>query len=143
VVITEFGCCTYRGAEDAGGQGWAIVDVTQMPPRLNGDYQRDEAVQARELTELLAIFDEAGVDGAFVHTFVSPISPYSEDPRYDLDMASYSLVRSDASRLGELAARIPGIAELPWHDGQPGTAYPGMPWEPKQSFRAIAGFYRS
>jgi hypothetical protein len=32
------------------------------------------------------------VDGAFVHTFVSPISPHSENPRYDFDMASYSLV---------------------------------------------------
>ncbi len=26
VVITEFGCCTYAGAEEKGGYGWAIVD---------------------------------------------------------------------------------------------------------------------
>jgi hypothetical protein len=61
VVVTEFGCCTYRGADDAG------------------------------------------VDGTFVFTFVAPTSPHSDDPRYDLDMASYSLV----------------------------TSYPDMPWEPK------------
>ncbi|MBV9381725.1 MAG: hypothetical protein JOY82_22850 [Streptosporangiaceae bacterium] len=143
VVITEFGCCTYRGAEDAGGLGWAIIDFGQVPPRLNGDYVRDEAVQARELTALLDIFGNAGADGAFVHTFVSPITPYSEDPRYDFDMASYSLVKSYANRLGELSAGIPGIAELPWDDGQAGMAYPDMPWEPKESFRAIADFYRS
>ena len=28
VVITEFGCCTYRGAADRGGLGWAIVSPT-------------------------------------------------------------------------------------------------------------------
>ena len=143
VVITEFGCCTYRGAEDAGGSGWGIIDFGQVPPRPNGEYVRDEAAQARELTALLGIFDEADVDGAFVHTFVSPLTPYSADPRYDFDMASYSLVRSYANRLGELPASIPGFAELPWEDGQPGSEYPDMPWEPKQSFRAVAGFYRS
>src|SRR6266446_1808720 len=26
VIIGEFGCCTYQGAEEAGGRGWAIVD---------------------------------------------------------------------------------------------------------------------
>ena len=32
VVITEFGCCTYRGAADAGGTGWAIVDLDIAEP---------------------------------------------------------------------------------------------------------------
>lgn len=122
VAITEFGCCTYRGAADAGGWGWAIVETDERNrPRLKGDYVRDETEQARELTDVLSIFDEQGVDGAFVMTFVAPLLPHSDDPKCDLDMASYSLVKSYGSRLG--------------------SVYPGMPWDPKEAFHAVAGFY--
>jgi len=143
VVITEFGCCTYRGAADAGGMGWAIVDLDiaelgKRPPELNGEYVRDEAEQAEELTDLLTIFDDSDVDGAFVFTFVAPTSPYSDDPRYGLDMASYSLVKSYGNRLGDLAATFP---DPPWDTDRSGTTYPGVPWEPKQSFQAVADFY--
>lgn len=67
VAITEFGCCTYRGAADAGDRGFAILDISAQdrqstPPRLNGSYIHDEAEQARELTEMLSIFDAAGPD---------------------------------------------------------------------------------
>jgi hypothetical protein len=143
VVITEFGCCTYRGAADAGGMGWAIVDLDiaelgKRPPELNGEYVRDEAEQAHELTDVLTIFDDAGVDGAFVMTFVAPLSPSSDDPKYDLDMASYSLVKSYGNRLGDLATAFP---DLPWDATRWGTTYPDMPWEPKQSFQAVADLY--
>ena len=94
VMIGEFGCCTYQGAEDAGGWGWAIINPDANPPLLNGTYVRDEGLQARELTDQLGVLDDAGVDGAFVFTFVSPILMYNEDPHYDFDMASYSLVKS-------------------------------------------------
>ncbi|HEX5493205.1 MAG TPA: hypothetical protein VFX70_01345 [Mycobacteriales bacterium] len=120
VVVTEFGCCTYRGAEDAGGMGWAIIEDT-TPPRLDGDYVRDEGVQARELTDLLGIVDRAGVDGAFVFTFVMPAATYSDDPRFDLDMASYGLVKSFSDRTG--------------------TTYPDLPWEPKESFHAVRDYF--
>jgi hypothetical protein len=120
VIIGEFGCCTYQGAEDAGGKGWAIVDL-QNPLQLNGDYVRDEGVQARELTDVLHIFDAIGVDGTFVFTFVAPTFPYHENPKYDLDMASYSLVKSYVNTHG--------------------TTYPDMPWEPKESFAAVAEYY--
>src|SRR4029453_302076 len=143
VVITEFGCCTCRGAADAGGMGWAIVDLDiaehgKRPPELNGLYVRDEGEKARELTEVLTIFEGAGVEGAFVFTFVTPISPTSEDPRFDLDMASYALVKSYGGRLGDLAA---GFSHVPWDASRSGTTYPDMPWEPKESFRAVAEFY--
>jgi hypothetical protein len=136
VVITEFGCCTYRGAADAGGMGWAIVDLDiaeyiNRLPELNGEYVRDESEQARELTELLTIFEGAGVDGAFVFTFVAPTSPICEDPTFDLDMASYALVKSYGNRLGDLAA---GLANSPWDASRSGTIYPDMRWEPKESF---------
>src|SRR5436305_9421568 len=45
VVVTEFGCCTYRGAPDRGALGWAIVDRTARPPRLTEEVVRDEQVQ--------------------------------------------------------------------------------------------------
>ncbi|HTS14131.1 MAG TPA: hypothetical protein VMH24_00570, partial [Candidatus Sulfotelmatobacter sp.] len=135
VVVTEFGCRTYVGAEKAGGAAsFGIVDskrlfLHQLPlvgrvvrPRLTGVYVRDEALPARELTETLGILDQAGVDGAFVMTFVAPISPYAEDPRYDLDMAGFSLVKTYADR-------------------RHGTTYPDMPWEPKEAFGAVAGYY--
>lgn len=134
VVVTEFGCRTYRGA-DTSTEGMAgdIADyrslgLHQIPlvgrfvrPRLRGDHVRDEDLQAREVAEMLGLLDGAGVDGAFVMTFVSPIAPTDDDPRYDLDMNSYRLVKTYATGNG--------------------TTYPDMPWEPKASFRAVADFY--
>ena len=136
VIIGEFGCCTYQGAEDAGGMGWDIIEqdpkrfvLHLVPgvgrlvwPRLKGDYVRDEGLQARELADQLSILDHTGVEGAFVHTFVSPILPHHDHPRYDLDMASYSLVKSYA-------------------DDRHGTTYPDMRWEPKESFQAVARYF--
>ncbi|QUQ71131.1 hypothetical protein [Kutzneria sp. CA-103260] len=93
LAITEFGCCTYAGAGDRGGAGWAIVDDKADPPRLNGDYVRDEQEQVRYLRDHLAIFEEVGVDTALWFTFASYNAPYNPDPRYDLDMAAYGVMR--------------------------------------------------
>jgi hypothetical protein len=129
VVIGEFGCCTYQGAEDMGGMGWGIVDWEKMPPQLKGDYVYNQEVQARELTDQLHILDTVGVDGAFVFTFVQP-GPDINDAElmkmlaeitFDPDIASYSLVKS--------------------YVGKHGTTYPDMPWEPKESFKAVADYY--
>lgn len=68
--------------------------------------------------------DEAGVDGTFVAQFVSQITPYDDVPRYDLDMASSSLVKY-------------------YEGGRHGTTYPDVPWEPKEAFRAVADYYAS
>ena len=138
VTVTECGCCTYRGAEDAGGQGSAIIDITATPPRLKAPYVRDEALQAHELTQLVALFDAAGVDGTFIHTFVQPLNAYNADPRFDFDMASFSLVKSYANRLGGLDVPYP---EVPWDARPSGVTYPDLPWEPKESFWAVARAY--
>ena len=133
VFIGEIGFCTYQGAEKAGGMAWNIVDYKSMvlhqipilgrfiQPKLNGKYIRDEELQARELTKQLKILDNTGVDGAFVFTFVAPRSPYNENPKYDLDMSSYGLVKS--------------------YPRQHGKTYPDMMWEPKESFYAVADYY--
>jgi hypothetical protein len=121
VVITEFGCCTYAGAEEKGGYGWAIVDRSQNPPRLNGKFKRSEEVQAKLISDSLAIFEAEKVAGAFVFTFVMPKYPYHEDPYLDLDTASFGIVKSYANRLG--------------------STYPDLPWDPKQAFTTLAAIY--
>jgi len=83
---------------------------------------RDEKAQADELAALLQIFEGLGVHGAFVFTFVAPSYPSTDDPMYDLDTASFSLVRS-------------------WADGVPRAPF-GVPWEPKESFTVVAQHYR-
>jgi hypothetical protein len=93
IAIAEFGCATYRGAADRGGRGWMIVDRTQEPPALDGDYVRDEAEQATYFQELVEIFDATDVDAAFWFTFANHALPHRPGPRQDLDLASYGVVR--------------------------------------------------
>jgi hypothetical protein len=125
----EFGCCTFRGAEQWGGRGWEVVDWSAVPPRLKGEYVYDQGAQAREVADLLRVNEAAGVDAAFVFTFVEPGAGLDDRQRhrldaisFDLDLPRYSLVKT---LLG----------------GQRGRTYPEVPWEPKESFRAVADFY--
>jgi hypothetical protein len=123
VAITEFGAATFRGAGDRGAHGLEIVEHdkdTGAPLRLDGDYLRDEDSQAAYLRELLEIFEAEGVDSAFVFTFALHSYPHRPDgdPRDDLDLASYGIVK---------------VLE----DGR-GQTYPDMPWEPKAAFRMLA-----
>ncbi|WP_205718641.1 hypothetical protein [Actinomadura sp. WMMA1423] len=93
VVITEFGCCTYRGADRRGGEGFDIVDWSQDPPVVPPGYVRDERTQARYISELLDVYEAEGVYGAFVYDFIEPDGACSPDPAKDLDMAGFSLVK--------------------------------------------------
>jgi hypothetical protein len=121
VVVTEFGCCTYRGAADMGGRGWLIVDRNSEPPQLDGDYLRDEHEQADYLRDLLEIFEQENVDSAFWYTFAGYKFPHrAAEPRHDLDLASYGVVK---------LMETPGTTDLDGH------------WEPKASFHALAAAY--
>jgi hypothetical protein len=135
VAITEFGVLTYQGAEINGaGLGGNIIDNKSqffhtlpllgrfVRPKIVGSHIRDEGLQARELIDQLRVLDSAGVYGAFVSGFVSQITPYDDNPKYDLDMGSMSLVKT-------------------FSKGKHGTTYPDMTWEPKESFRAVAEYY--
>ncbi|MEQ7127964.1 hypothetical protein ABN034_26050 [Actinopolymorpha sp. B11F2] len=127
VAITEFGCATYRGAADMGARGGEIIEwdkETVTPVRLTGDHLRDETEQATYLRELLDIFDAEGVDAAFVYTFAGYQLPHrpDADPADDLDRASYGIVKVFQDRTGD--------------------TYPGMAWEPKAAFAALADYYR-
>jgi hypothetical protein len=131
VIVTEFGMRTHRGAESSGALGFGVTDTTRLwihtrpvigrfvRARLKGTFQRDEDMQARELDETLDELERSGVTGALLSTFATPEACTDDDPRYDLDMDSMSVVKS-----------LPG--------GRHGTVYPDMPWEPKQSFAVVA-----
>ena len=127
VAITEFGAATYRGAGDRGARGLEIVEYdkdTGAPVRLNGEYVRDEEGQAKYLRELLEVFEAEGVDSTFVFAFALHGYPHRPDgdPRQDLDLASYGIVKVLEDRHGE--------------------TYPDMTWEPKAAFRTLAEYYR-
>lgn len=126
VAITGFGTATWHGAGDMAPRSMEVLEtdaVTGEPVRLSGEYQRDEAGQASYLRELLEIFDSEGVDSAFVFLFALYNMPHRPDgdPRDDLDLASLGIVK---------------VLE-----GRNGTTYPGLPWEPKAAFSAVADFY--
>jgi hypothetical protein len=128
VAITEFGTAAWHGAGDVAARSMEIVEYdedTGRPVRLNGAYTRDEAGQAAYLRELLEVFDEEGVDSAFVFLFALEGFPYRPDgdPRDDLDLGSPSIVRM--------------------LDGGHGDTYPDMGWEPKEAFRALAALSRT
>lgn len=142
VVVTEVGWGTCRALEGSGPDGEprlggilsnAVDNRTlfmhSLPlagrfvrPRLKVSYLRDEACQAAEVGETLAMLDGAGVAGAFVFTFVAPIFGHSAEPRYDLDMVSASLVKTYA-------------------DGRRGVRYPDLTWEPKLAFQTVADYF--
>ena len=94
VVITEFGCGSFRGAADLGPQSHTIVEATPTGPQVPAAYTRDEQVQATYLADPLRCYARAGVHGAFVFEFIEPNQPHSPNPADDLDMTGYALVAS-------------------------------------------------
>ncbi|HUA48911.1 MAG TPA: hypothetical protein VMA77_26995 [Solirubrobacteraceae bacterium] len=132
VVVSEFGFTSSRDADNPEHlSGFNARPAALLPgigkvirPRVRTAYPRDEHTQARLLLGQLQLLEHANVDGAFLMCFSFPLAPYSDDPRHDIDATSLSIVRS-----------------LP--DGQRGTTYPDMAWEPKQAFHTVASYYAS
>lgn len=128
VAITEFGSAAFRGAGDLGARFLEVVEFdprTRKPLRLGGEYERDEHGQADYIRELLEIFDDGGVDSAFVFLFALEGFPRRPDgdPRDDLDRAS------------------PAVVAMSEHGS--GERYPDLAWEPKAAFDVIAEYYRT
>ena len=112
VVVTEFGCGSFPGAEILGPASFRIVKWFADPPRVRDGHVRDESVQATYVGELIDLYDASGIDGYFVFTFVMPDFPHDDDSSRDLDMAGF------------------GIVAVPADDP---TA-----WHPKEAFHTIA-----
>lgn len=125
-AVTEFGCAPFTGAADRGSRGDVIGydEQSGQAVRLTETVERNEPEQAAYLRNLLDVYDAGGVDTAFVYTFASRHLPTSEDPERDFDLGSFGIVKV-----------------LP--PGRTGTAYPGMPWEPKAAFSALAEYGRA
>ncbi|BCJ47427.1 hypothetical protein GCM10010168_17850 [Actinoplanes ianthinogenes] len=121
LAIMEFGTCTFRGAPERGGMGWNAVDYTKEPPEIRGDLVRSEQTQARYLASVLAAFESLNLYSALAFTFVTPEAEHRREPRYDLDMASYAIVKPVRERPGDPASD--------WH------------WVPKQAFHTLARAY--
>jgi hypothetical protein len=116
-AVTEFGCAAFTGAADRGSRSDIIGydEQTARAVRLTETVERNEAEQAAYVRELLGLYDEAGVDTAFVHTFATRHLPTSGDPDRDFDLGSFGIVKV-----------------LP-----PGS---DRSWEPKAAFHALARY---
>ncbi|MEV5963099.1 hypothetical protein AB0L70_15125 [Kribbella sp. NPDC051952] len=68
-----------------------VVDRTTW--MLDGDYERDEEEQATYFRELIQVFEEECVDTAFWFTYAGYNFPHRPEPRADLDLASYGVIR--------------------------------------------------
>ncbi len=121
IIITEFGTNAFEGAPKLEGGGWAIVDYSKPVPEISGKHIRSEQVQADYLVEMLDLFESQGIYGAYVYTFIQPDLPYSPNPRYDLDLASFGLVKA--------------IRDNPQNPASP------YRWEPKRAFHVLAERY--
>lgn len=119
VLVTEFGCCSYRGAREQGGSGADILDWRDLENRrVKPGYERDERVQADAIEELIDIYETEDVYGAFVCMFIEGDCRFSPEPDRDEDKASFGIVRPPALESG-----------LSPDDGH---------WEPKAAFHTIA-----
>ncbi|MBF6179298.1 hypothetical protein IU481_12690 [Nocardia otitidiscaviarum] len=116
VVITEFGCGAFEGADRRGAGSFRIVRWFSDRPHIRGEHPRDERIQAGYLGDLIGLYETSGVHGCFVFTFAMPDFPHSTDPRFDLDRAGFGVVK--------------------FADGAVGG------WTPKQAFHEVARRYR-
>ena len=122
VVVTEFGCCSYQGAESKGGSGGDPLDWRDLNDRrVRGNLVRDEGVQAGMIEQLIDVYETEDVHGAFLCMFIEGDCRYSPDPARDCDMASFGIVRPPTLESG-----------LSPDDGH---------WEPKEGFHALAHRY--
>lgn len=115
-AVTEFGCCTFRGAADvAGGTEPVAYDERGRAAKLTAELERDEEGQARYLVDLLRDYEAGGVEAAFVYTFANRHLPTTTDPEYDFDLAARGIVR----------------------------VLPDGSWAPKAAFHALAAYGHS
>lgn len=115
LVITEFGCGSHVGGAQRGAGSFKIVNWLAMPPRIRAGHVRSERIQAAYVGELIETYHRHGVHGCFVYTFALRDYPHLPDPRHDLDMAAFGVVKVDPDDRAR--------------------------WSPKLAFHEVAGRY--
>ncbi|WP_158885107.1 hypothetical protein [Amycolatopsis anabasis] len=121
VIITEFGCGAFRGAERRGPGSFRIVNWFRVPPRIRDGYERDERTQATYLGALIDLFAARGVHGCFVYTFAMRDFPHHHEPARDLDMAGFGVVKVSAEDPSSWAPKA-AYAEVAGRYTKDGTA---------------------
>lgn len=103
VIITEFGCSSFEGASMLGGGGWTIVDYKKDPPRLKRFVERNETEQANLLCDLIDLYQSHDLYGCYIFDFMEAQQLFSLDPVYDLDRASYGIVKAMRGENGSIS----------------------------------------
>ncbi len=125
LYVMEVGSCAYEGAAVRGAGGFAILKGSN--PDGTGIYEggkipiRSEKEQADYIETQINILNKANVEGVFIYVFSFPIMPYSEEKGKDMDMTSFSLVKS-----------------FPKHDSR-SKKIPN--WEAKEAYYRLATIY--
>ena len=115
-AVTEFGCCTFRGAGEVAGRAEPVTyDEHGRALKLTPGLVRDEEGQARYLLDLLRDYEAGGVEAAFVYTFANRHLPTTDEPERDFDLAARGIVR----------------------------VLPDGSWTPKAAFHALAEYGRT
>ncbi|RMY59958.1 hypothetical protein D0863_11756 [Hortaea werneckii] len=124
LVVMEFGCCAYEGADLRGDGGFALLKGVN--PDGSGIFENDvvpirsETEQADYIETQLGLLQSQDLHAAFVFLFSFPSFPAGEGNR-DLDMMAFSLVKT-------------------FHDNDARSkAMP--PWAPKEAFHRLAAIY--
>jgi hypothetical protein len=121
IVISEYGSPPYAGAAARGLLAFDVIDRTGPVPTVFPGYVRDEQAQADFHRRMLAMFEDLGMYSVAVAEFIHPTHPYSPDPTYDLDIASWAITKTIRANYADWAS--------PYR------------WEPKAAFHAIAEYY--
>uniref|UniRef100_A0AAU3GSI7 Abortive infection protein n=1 Tax=Streptomyces sp. NBC_01401 TaxID=2903854 RepID=A0AAU3GSI7_9ACTN len=132
-AVTEFGCAPIRGGAAIAGRADAVIewDDRARPAGFTRPVVRDEREQADYVTELLGLFENSGIEAAFVYTFA----------RYDLPHDGAGPDNGTPSDDRDFDKASLGVVKV-LTDGRTGTTYPGLPWEPKAAFHALANYGR-
>ncbi|MGI5186161.1 abortive infection protein [Dactylosporangium sp. CA-152071] len=121
VVISEYGSPAYVGAAERGLMAFDVADRTRQPAVIFDGYVRNEQAQADFHRRMLAMFEDLGIHSVGIAEFIHPTHPHSEDPRYDLDIASWALTRTVRENFSDWAS--------PYR------------WEPKEAYFAIGEYF--
>jgi len=94
LAITEFGCCTYVGADKKGPSGYMVLDMTTAVPTFKEKCERSEETQATYILDLLRTYKKQNVVATFVFDFYSQSYTFNSNPDLDYDKASFSITKS-------------------------------------------------